>query len=272
MPTRDFVQVSCQATNTWFSELLLMLSGDVESNPGPPSLEDVMNLLREMKADVSDIKKMQNEMKSDMGKIRMDINNMKARQEEMQLDIDSINDDTHRLLVRLEKSEAEVERLERHSRSRNMIIKGNGIAAGNENENVRDLVMERVLKVAFPDKEWKERDIPSCHRLWQRTKPQGEGDPTPIIVKFASKDDKMSIMINKKKLQDNIRVTDDLTRKQREIIKREYDNGKIAFYRNQKLIVKEKPRDRARANYRRKNGERQTAEPMDQIPPREASP
>jgi hypothetical protein len=109
--------------------------------------------------------------------------------------------------------------------------------------------MERVLKVALPEKEWTERDIPGCHRLWQHTKPQGEGDPTSIIVKFASKDDKRSIMINKKKLPDNIRVTYDLTRKQREIIKLEYDNGKIAFKRNQKLIVKEKPRDRARPNY-----------------------
>ena len=138
------------------SQTLLLLSADVETNPGPTELDDIINAIktsennileevRSMKVDISDMKKdlstlklenentkikMSNlhERQTDLAKLVSDANEnidqLNENKENMTLDIEHINELAENNTSKLESFEQELEKLQVAQLSSNMRIFG----------------------------------------------------------------------------------------------------------------------------------------------------
>ena len=88
-------------------------------------------------------------------------------------------------------------------------------------------------------KTWKNSDIDGTHRIGQLDK--NSDAPRQLIVTFCQADDKLSILRDRN-LRDGlrrerIRVSTDLTPRQREQVQHLKSQGKVAYFRNGKLHV-----------------------------------
>jgi hypothetical protein len=199
-----------------------------------------MKMLTSIKTDISSIK----------DSLKSYISGIKARSDEMH---DTLHEEVGTNSAIMDKLADKVEYLERYSRRENLIIKG---IPETVNENVKDLVFENVLNVTSPERGWTNGDISAYHRLGKARSADGTPErPMPIIVCFACRDDNFLVLRNKKKLNKDIKIGDDLTWSQRAEIQREFDDGKIAFFAGGKLVVKNKEREMVKPRYKTKPNE-----------------
>ncbi|MCG8047957.1 MAG: hypothetical protein N0E48_20450, partial [Candidatus Thiodiazotropha endolucinida] len=91
------------------------------------------------------------------------------------------------------------------------------------------------FKIAAPNKEWSPRDIVRAHRIGSTL--NAHNDPRPIIVRFLHWDDKLSIYKGREELRSReIRVADDLTKRQRLSLKKLKDSGRDGYFYKGELI------------------------------------
>ena len=255
----------------YFKERILLLSSDVETNPGPLSddkneiLEaisscktDLLTEIRFVKTDINCIKEEISTIKQNQVSFKHDINMIKTKQsstdknitdlkqcvrdledqkELLWNDIDWLNDELSKKGDRMDNIEKNIDRLEAYSRRENTRIFGIP-----EDENETPLsIKENLLsyfRIASPDKEWSTRDIVRAHRIGSTT--DAENDPRPIIVRFLHWDDKMSLYHGRESLRlEGIRVADDLTTRQRRVLKKLKDEGQIGYFYKGELKIRE---------------------------------
>ena len=210
----------------------MLLSSDVETNPGPLSddkneiLEaisscktDLLTEIRFVKSDINCIKEEISTIKQNQVSFKHDINMIKTKQssadknitdlkqcvrdledqkELLWNDIDWLNDELSKKGDRMDNIEKNIDRLEAYSRRENTRIFGIP-----EDENETPLsIKENLLsyfRIASPDKEWSTRDIVRAQRIGSTT--DAENDPRPIIVHFLHWDDRMSLYHGRESLR-----------------------------------------------------------------------
>ena len=215
-----------------------MLSGDVETNPGP--IEEVLAELRDfrlasdkhfesLKGDISSLR-------TEMGDMRRDLETVKEKVRNTTRDIDLIYDecygDIRSMGFRLERLEKKVENQERYSRRDNLLFYD---IPGDRDEN-HDVTSEKLVKVLNENtssKTWSNNDFVRIHRL--KTKQPGIA---PIIARFVRTESKFVALDARKALKDKGHgVANDLSEFQRDELARLKRDGRRGYYKGNRLII-----------------------------------
>ena len=167
---------------------LLLLSNDVESNPGP-TIDEQFTLLHEninekfqsLKAEVDKIqvsmKEVQSEiaeMKCTVGELKTRMDNIEETQHEQQLDHKTNSDYVRALTSRIDELCEKVESQERYSRRENVIFHGMKEERDENYSGMRKKVAD-FLNRNVKEKVWSEGYILRAHRLGK----SNNGKPPP---------------------------------------------------------------------------------------------
>ena len=233
--------------------LLLILSNDVEQNPGPdqstqlPQTQCYHTCMEQMERGLTDI---QNCLKANTAFIHYDIGTHLKRLEGMMNFMNHgmnelrtiISDNTNvinslkayqdRLLKRLDKAEYESERLEEYEKRLNIKIFG----LQESSEDCKDQVVN-LFNHFSKDPQWERGHIDRAFRVGKRQGTKGR----PLIATFVNFGDKMFVLADKTMRdnlrRDGIRITSDLTNKQQAEVDHFRDLGFQAYYKSGKLCV-----------------------------------
>ena len=178
---------------------LLLVAGDVEANPGPHTIDDVMNLLGEMNSKFSEmnikVDKVQEDikdLKDCCGNMRVEIEDLKNDMISLQKTNDDLLNENDHLKERVTKLEKKSDDLEERSRRNNLIFYG----LPKESESETNVQCEEKLHKLFKDdlNIQEEVVIDRAHRL-------GTSDTSPIIARLTYYKQKERILREKKILQ-----------------------------------------------------------------------
>ena len=180
-----------------------------------------------------------------------DMDLLKIDTHENREDIQELRQDRDDILWRLDNLEKELDTLEMTSRRCNLKFTG---VEEHRIENYRKSA-ERIIDILnkfSSSKTWHDEDIERAHRIGDSRRRSSQ--PRPLIVRFHRWSDKM-IILNDSSLRDRLRregikVSADLTTRQREEIQYHRSNGKIAYFKNGRLRVEDRiaPRTRVHQN------------------------
>ena len=266
-PAYDGFYVSTSVTSAPFVyqpyvPTILLQAADIETNPGPDN-EDIMKsidklgnkLSTEIQGLSSNIKKLQTDftalairqglfekdcetIKQDQKKMMNELKELKMQRKKDAENMGELLKKCDNLSESVDKLDQECDRLEGFSRRDNVRFFN---IKETENENCKQKVLEALREnVGVGDKDWNDRDIIRAHRLG-RSDGSNQGNSRPLIAKFAHWEDKMLILGSRDDLRKSgIRVAGDLTRRQRENLKRvNEETGKRCYYKGQKLVIPE---------------------------------
>ncbi|MEW8542875.1 MAG: hypothetical protein AB2693_05020 [Candidatus Thiodiazotropha sp.] len=258
-----------------FAQRLLLLSRDIESNPGPTDMDTILKAIqssenkvlgeiRSVRSELASIKNDIATLKSDQIKTKLEINSMQQKQagtandvknlqhdtqtlfslkEQMQLDIDYLNEQIEQKEDTLNQLDKDIDRLEKYARADSLRIFGLPECTGESNENIREHVIRNVLKVACPSERWELDDIKKAYRVGKGT---ADGQPPVLLVRLRYDDDKSKIFEGRDLLRDKgIRVANDLTMRQRQLLKKLKDKGQTGYFYQGKLMIREAKQDLA---------------------------
>eukprot|EP00745_Piridium_sociabile_P015924 TRINITY_DN2374_c0_g1_i10.p2 TRINITY_DN2374_c0_g1~~TRINITY_DN2374_c0_g1_i10.p2 ORF type:complete len:530 (+),score=95.71 TRINITY_DN2374_c0_g1_i10:115-1704(+) len=244
---------------------LLLLCGDVESNPGP--LEPIFPFYPPHQ--MMDRHSMQQPMSSDEKLDRILCMNMKFEHRFQTLEhnlatsyqqisqqlhgmegsikrhADQLNTMTMQqddLQTRLKTLEDAVERREQLDRRSNLLFYGLKEVV----DEVGALhIIVQLLNHCFPQKTWCDRDIGSVHRLGKQTV---ASQPRPLFINFSQQSDAVLLLRdkdgrNRLRNSQGVRVAADLTKHQRDTMANHKREGRRAFYFNGRLIVQDSATD-----------------------------
>lgn len=251
---------------------LLILSADVETNPGPISDKEAilreirsskMDLLEEMKSVKQDIQFIKEEVaavksdnliiKSNMAHVQhkqsefdkkltdlqKEIDSVKRENETLQLDVDHLADQLDRKSEIIDSLDKDVDQLESYSRRDTVRVFGLQELVNESYENIKQYVIDTVLKVARPDIDWSHKDIVRTHRVGYENANKPD-QPRILLIKFLHWDHKMDLYKGREVLREQgIHVGDDLTRRQRQKLKRLAENGKYGYYYKGQLYIRD---------------------------------
>ena len=222
-----------------FMSLCIILSGDVETNPGPnyaavmQELKDFRlaneRLLKELKTDMTSLK-------NEVTNIRKDLDNVTDRIDQERKYVDTIYDDLKgelfTMVSRIHRLERKLENQEQYSRRDNLLfygVKGDKEETwATSKEKIVNLLNEKVQ-----DKVWSSEDFVRVHRL--RTKQQGT---QPIIVRFIRSHDKFTVLNNRTSLKSSgVGVSTDLSHAQREELHQLKLKGQKGYIKNGKVQI-----------------------------------
>ena len=247
----------------------LMLSGDVESNPGPTIEEHFQQMQQQMQLSFQQLSKKNDinnqQLSAQLSKqsqriteihrhvmtIEHTVTDMKLNIAQMQTRIDTLEDEQkiqqldgihnsdaiNSLGDRLDKVENEIEQKAREERKPNVIIHGVEEHLG-DNDTRESITKHTVafLNQHVPSKVWSDGDIKNCFRMGAREK--NVGKRRPILVSLNQFTDKLTIMKAKEHLKTiKFGVTTDLTTFQRDELRRLKGQGKFGYYKQGKLVV-----------------------------------
>ncbi|XP_076439146.1 uncharacterized protein LOC143278020 [Babylonia areolata] len=145
---------------------------------------------------------------------------------------------------KISKIESEIDKLEEYSRRENLRFFGIPPLGQNENNDTCvSAVVDTLNSVERGVKKWTPDDIVRAHRIGQTR----EGNPRPMIVRFARWRDKMTIITDRdlrnKLTEKGVKVANDLTRAQSSVVAQARREGKKAYFRKGKLVIAPLPPD-----------------------------
>lgn len=268
----NIIDGGAQYTYKGLTQRLLMLSADIETNPGPETDMEIIlreirssktELLEELKSVKSDIKfikdevaeikldntvtktnvtklqSKQTEFETKLKNMQKELDLVKSEKETLQLDVDALADELYSKSESINKLDNDIDQLEAYSRRDTVRVFG---LPEQENENyatIKQYVIDEVLSVARPDIQWSSKDIVRTHRVGSEN-PDKPDQPRILLIKFLHWDHKMDLYQGREALREkDIHVGDDLTKRQRQTLKRLANNGRLAYYYKGKLCFKE---------------------------------
>ena len=216
--------------------LCLLLSGDVETNPGP-EYEEILNEIKAMRQDNN---KHFKELRDDISHIKTEINKMKEKINQTFIDIDYVYDECYgeiqSLKSTIKKLEFNVESQARYSRRDNLIFHNIHCDENEKTDSTREKLV-KILNNNVTDKIWTNNDFVRVHRL--KTK---QNTKQPVIARLVRTEDKFSILNARQKLRDSgFGVANDLTPVQRAELQTLRQQGKKGYFKNGRLIVDQSP-------------------------------
>ena len=132
-----------------------------------------------------------------------------------------------------------VTRIGTHTQKDTVRVFGLRELANESYENIKKYVIDAVLKVARPDIEWSFKDIVRTHRVGNENTNKPD-QPRILFIKFLHWDHKMDLYKGRDILREyDIHVGDDLTRRQRQTLKKLAENGKYGYYFKGQLYTKD---------------------------------
>ncbi|XP_076444409.1 uncharacterized protein LOC143282607 [Babylonia areolata] len=299
--TTEMVTVLC-VLSAFHSARKLLLSGDVEMNPGPnhheqdnqvkknteaatsaqcevkPSVQsdvtrEILQAIKQqtdqqtalIRGDLGDIKSELDKVKQQCvnintrcDKIEQEYHHLAAAVSDVASDIQYLHSEvaegrevTTRLTTtvdtmeqKISKIESEIDKLEEYSRRENLRFFGIPPLGQNENNDTCvSAVVDTLNSVERGVKKWTPDDIVRAHRIGQTR----EGNPRPMIVRFARWRDKMTIITDRdlrnKLTEKGVKVANDLTRAQSSVVAEARREGKKAYFRKGKLVIAPLPPD-----------------------------
>ena len=249
----------------------LMLSGDVESNPGPTMEEHVQSLATQMQMSFQKLSEQMEEQSQRITRqlteqsqritdthqhvmsiehsvtyMKLTLTNMQTRiqtleedQRIQQLDGIENSEATASLGDRLEKVEHDMEQKAREERKPNVILHDVKEHLG-DNDTNESITKHTVLFLNqhVPSKVWSHGDIKNCFRMGTRV--NNIGKTRPILVSFNTFKDKLNVLKTKDYFKTiNVGVSADLTPYQRDELRKLKSQNKFGFYKQGKLVVTE---------------------------------
>ena len=272
------------------SARLLILANDVESNPGPlTDKEEILAAIRangeeikselrneidrvvqdvsKLRTEVKEVKEMCGGLRADVNRVERTVNRHEVKISEnegwietQQLDIDALNLKQEKQQEIYEEqykviSDA-LDNLERKTKNATFRIFGLQEPEDQmENKtNLTENVIENVCKIACPYDYWDRHSVEDCYRV-----PSGANfsdTPGMVIVKFKNSADKHKIFTGRDKLRKiEIRVSDELTTRQRTTLKQLKDRGQSGYFQKGKLHIRDEnsiPKTRVFKNAKRR--------------------
>ena len=256
---------------------------DVEINPGPgpdhsytaivqhvqSSMErrfsQIMNGLQRLAADIGQ-KMDENLGRLDytLGQLIEDIFGQRKEVQQDKEDIRKLRENADNVKHRLDRLQQELDSLEAISKQCNLKFLG---VPERGRESYRTCV-ERIVDILneySSSRTWKNSDIETAYRIGDRRKRSDQ--PRPLIVTFHGWSDKMEVFDNTVARdllrRDGIRVSSELTTRQRDEVRHYRRQGKVAFYKNGRLQVEKRQANPARDS-RRSNGQRYINDDQDE--------
>lgn len=250
-----------------YFQLKLLRSADVELNPGPfTDKDEILNAVRTSKEQVlSEIKSVRNEvqqMRSDVDAVRRDCADVKASlhtveqkqsnlerkfkvhetefrqlredKECLQLDIDEVYMLYDAKCDEVNKLDDKLEKLESLYRKDNMRIFGLPEFERSAAE-LKSNVLENVVNVAIAEENLSSEDILDAFRVGANM----NGQPKVTVVKFRNSDIKSKLYAHRDTLRESgIRISDDLTMRQREKLQQLKTSGRTGYFHKGELKVR----------------------------------
>ena len=231
-------------------------------------LKKVESDIRSIEAEVSKMQLSQAQIETDISKVNEKQTNFEKRikgfendvkssigeNEVLTLDIDGLHEQLDYKDTLIENLDQDVERLERYSRRDTIRVFGLMERVNEGYDNIKQYVIDSVLKLACPDVEWNEEDIVRTHRVGYKSESDsinennenGDDDGVKtrtLLIKFLHWDNKMKVLKGREALRDvGIRIGDDLTRRQSKTLQDLSVRGKYGYYYRGELIVKDAKR------------------------------
>ena len=217
--------------------LCIILSGDVETNPGP-TYEQILNELKAMRRDNNQHFK---DLRDDISLLKSDINMVNEKVNRLTSDIDYVYDECYgeiqSLKSNVKRLEDSVESQARYSRRDNLIFHDIPCDENENNEKTRKKLIQ-ILNDNVTNKTWTNDDFVRVHRLKSK-----QSAKQPIIARLVRTEDKFSILSARQNLRDGgYGVANDLTPVQRAELHTLRQQGKKAFYKSGRLIVDQSQR------------------------------
>lgn len=198
----------CEHCMTYFKKLLLM-GGDIESNPGP-DLEKIAKQLTEIAADIKDIKE----------KRLSDIDNKLDVIAKLEAEVAACHKELACMNGVIRGLEARIDDLENRSRRSNLIIYGVPEPEGETSETLERAVNEGIIREIL---DLEPVAIERIHRLGRG----GLNKTRPVILKLLDAREKTAVLKNGFKLKGTeFSIGEDFSRKLRETRKKLWDSAK----------------------------------------------
>ena len=260
-----FSWLSCVSLSVIYcvSVLLLTRCMDVELNPGPVGGDNftertqdsherrfaqILHCLQSQAMGLS--RQMYDHFHSlgqSLQRIEEEVRRMKRDVRDNRSDISLLQQDSVFVHDRLEQLERQADRLDAASREKN--LKFFGIFEPGPSDGISDVEeVVATLNHFSSTKVWQKCDIERTHRIGQPNR--SSHTPRPLIVSFCHADRKLAILRDshlRDGLRENgIRVSADLTPRQRDQVQQLKNQGKQAYYKNGRLHVNGTDSDEAR--------------------------
>jgi len=236
----------------------LLLSNDVESNPGP-SIEEQISTMSSIMSDMSstmlaqfhnlntkldNVNREVSILRGSMDVLKSSLDDMTRRvayiedkQKTLQLDAIANNESIERAESRIDSIEHKIEQQARDNIRNNVLLHGVPETDEETDESVLLSVL-CVLNKHIPKKTWTSSDIAHSHRLGKRTENIGKNRPT--IVKFNYRADKHDVIKARDQLRkEDMGVSNDLTPFQRNELSIVKQSGKFGYYKSGNLVITE---------------------------------
>ena len=207
---------------------MLLLAGDIESNPGP-SIEDQFASLTEFVGSGFE------EINKNIKDLRQEVSTLKCQFETMQAEfkhkcdimhayIDANAEAIETIRDRVSALEATVESQERYSRRENILLHNVKEEDGENFWNIRSKVVNIINKSIDSADKLSDHDVTRAHRLGKSPRTD---KPRPIIVRFSNFMDKMKVIKGRQSLRaQGLGVSNDLTKNQRSELDKLKEKGK----------------------------------------------
>ena len=235
---------------------LLLQSGDVESHPGPGSMEEmierlgekimrdneknnekIMSAINKVESNLESLKKSVDSLNQDVLTVKNRVKEIEGEQDVQRLDIIECGETMAKLDERILKLEEATEKQAQYSRRENVILHGVAEQQSNDYDSVRKHVTQ-ILNNNVKVKTWQETDIQRAHRLGNDSAKK----PRPIIVRLKQFHDKLHILKARDEFKKcAIKVANDLTPHQRSELSRLRDKNQKGYYKKGVLHIVENP-------------------------------
>ncbi|KAM7308681.1 uncharacterized protein ISCGN_012315 [Ixodes scapularis] len=194
---------------------LLMLCGDIETNPGPDRAA-MMEMLTNISADIKEIKLSQAATTSRLEKIESRLEGL----EELRSVVNKNCDKTNRLEATITSLSNKIDDLENRSRRNNLIIFGLSELPNEESSTLEDRVTKEILGGTL---NVKINGIDRIHRLGR----PAHGKTRPVIFRLVNFKDKLNILCNCNKLKnERLSISEDYSKRIQGIRKKLLDSSK----------------------------------------------
>lgn len=162
---------------------------------------------------------------------------MRETRENLQLDVEYLSDKIDRKMEEFDEIGNDIDYLEHEAKKSNLRIFGLSETNSESIGSLKSKVIKEVLNVASPDESW----IPDDLKFVSRKGNKAEGICRMVLVTFRFDDDKFKIFKGRDILRNNgIRISDDLTRRQRQKLNKLKSEGKMGYFYKGQLKLFEK--------------------------------
>ena len=201
-------------------------------------------LLRQQGDELKKFSAEQERMKETVSGLCSEVEGVKVSAQKNEHAIGAVSMKQDRLNDTVESLEAEIDRLECFSRRNNVKFFGIPEASPGEREDCAEAVIN-LLQTYIPNVSWGPETIERAHRLGRFF--PNRPSPRPIIAKFQSWRDAIRVMKDRSARSDmendGVRAAQDLTRRQVESLKRVRAEGKVGYFVNGQLRIRDDQSD-----------------------------